>query len=245
MSNKLPIAAMLRVKNEERWIGEVIRSIQPITKTIFVMDDHSDDRTQAICDSLGCHVYVSPYADLNEVRDKNYILGELWRTHHPEWVLAIDGDEVLEPGATPKILAAMASGQARSYAFRIRYAWDRPDQERVDGIYARFRRQSLFCASRSDRVFRCLRGPDQAGGFHCTNVPGDVVNDCEETTVWVRHYGYMNREDRIRKWNWYNSIDPGNRDEDEYRHCVQGDIDAVPATAQLKHAGPLRLVDWT
>ena len=51
----------LRVKNEARWIERVIRSIQPLCERIFVFDDHSDDATGEICESLGCRVFPSPF----------------------------------------------------------------------------------------------------------------------------------------------------------------------------------------
>jgi hypothetical protein len=60
----------------------------------------------------------------------------------------------------------------------------------------------------------------------------------------------MLREDRIRKWEFYNSLDPTNRAEGydprfperrSYPHIVQGDIRQVPASARLIHAGPLEL----
>jgi hypothetical protein len=60
--------------------------------------------------------------------------------------------------------------------------------------------------------------------------------------VRLYHLGYMCPEDRLRKYQWYNTIDPENESEDRYRHMVQGDIPEVPAHLKLKHAGPLRLV---
>jgi hypothetical protein len=36
-------------------------------------------------------------------------------------------------------------------------------------------------------------------------------------------------------------MDPNNAFEDNYRHCVQGDVPEVPASAVLRHAGPLKL----
>jgi hypothetical protein len=55
----------------------------------------------------------------------------------------------------------------------------------------------------------------------------------------ILHYGYMHREDRVRKYVWYNKQDPGNKVEDCYRHMVVGDI--FPADAHFMHGGPLKL----
>jgi hypothetical protein len=49
----------------------------------------------------------------------------------------------------------------------------------------------------------------------------------------------MHKEDRIRKFEWYNEADPGNVREDGYRHMVVGDV--FPAKARFQHGGPLAL----
>jgi hypothetical protein len=49
----------------------------------------------------------------------------------------------------------------------------------------------------------------------------------------------MHAEDRIRKYHYYNTIDPNNEFEDQYRHMVIGDI--FPANYAGKWAGPLEL----
>jgi hypothetical protein len=57
----------------------------------------------------------------------------------------------------------------------------------------------------------------------------------------------MYAADRMKKWKWYNEVDPGNQVEDEYRHMIQGDLGGPGAEESLKWAGPLRverLVNW-
>jgi hypothetical protein len=53
------------------------------------------------------------------------------------------------------------------------------------------------------------------------------------------HYGYLHREDRIRKYEWYTQQDPDNQAEDFYRHTVIGDL--FPAEIRFRHGGPLKL----
>jgi hypothetical protein len=57
--------------------------------------------------------------------------------------------------------------------------------------------------------------------------------------VRLLHYGYLHKEDRVRKFHWYNKIDPNNAFEDQYRHMVIGDV--FPADSSFKWAGPLEL----
>ena len=96
----------LRIKNEARWIGEVLERALALCSEVYVLDDHSTDETPAICQSFGERVRLmpSPFSGLDEARDKNFLLTRIVAAR-PDWVLWIDGDEVLErtgPGATAR-----------------------------------------------------------------------------------------------------------------------------------------------
>lgn len=232
------IIGMLRVKNEARWIREVIDSIQPVCGGAIVFDDHSEDATPDICEEMGCEVIRSPFSGLNEVRDKNCLLDAVI-TSKAQWALCIDGDEILDAGSHQTVADATL-GKATAYSMRIKYLWDRRDQVRVDGIYGRFRRGSMF------RVSEAVAYQDKGngGGFHCGNVPLCKSGSIEHLNADILHLGYMERDDRIRKFAWYNRNDPNNNTEDCYRHMVIGDLPEFPASYHGKWAGPLELKAW-
>lgn len=240
------IYGIMRIKNEQRWIARVLESQLKVADQVLILDDHSTDDTVAICRQFnGVTVFESPFEGLDETRDKNWLLDKLREVAKADDpVICIDGDEELAPGSYDEIrqLAAMTNGPD-SYRFQVLYLWDRPDQIRVDGIYGRFTRSSFFRFRPSARFVS-----QTAGGFHCGNVPQPVALGV--SGVKILHYGYMYRADRIRKWNWYSSIDPTNRAEGyddrypqrkSYPHIVQGDVPEVPAGAILMHAGPLKV----
>lgn len=236
----MQIAAMLRVKNEARWIAEVIDSLARVCSPIIVMDDHSDDETAAICEAHGAIVYPSPYEGIDEARDKDWLLRKV--EAHCEmgsYVLCIDGDEVLEPNGPDKV-RAMASTGVDAFKFKVLYLWDSREQVRTDGVYSRFARPSMF---RLQPGMSFKRTGSHAN-FHCSSVPAAYLGRCMDVNISLLHLGYMDRADRLRKYEWYNRIDPGNRVEDGYRHIVQGDIPEVPAHARLAHAGPLKLIPY-
>jgi len=227
------IAAMLRVKNESRWIERVIRSVQPVCERIVVMDDASTDGTAEICSSLGAEVLRSPFAGLDETRDKNWLLARVIR-HSPEWILCIDGDEELEQGGADKVRAVARDRGIGACSLRVAYLWDSPDQVRTDGVYGRFARPSMFRAVTDAR----FRSTGNGGNFHCGNVPYGI-GPTLRSEIRLLHYGYMERADRVRKYEWYNRQDPNNYSEDLYRHMVIGDL--FPADSQFRHGGPLKL----
>lgn len=249
------IFGLLRIKNEARWIKSVIEAILPICEDVFVFDDHSNDGTPEVCQRIDkVHVIDSPFAGLDETRDKNYLLARALaqvpdsciNAASPYWALAIDGDELLEQDSF-RVLSDALRTQSNAFRLPVRYLWDSDmsqfestRQVRVDGVYGRFTRPSVFRLMSRDLAYQSTSA---GGNFHCSSVPLPLLHTAIETIpapLW--HLGYNERADRIRKYHWYNHIDPQNGFEDEYRHCVQGDIPEVPAEMKLRHAGPLRLV---
>jgi glycosyltransferase involved in cell wall biosynthesis len=237
---------MLRVKNEEQWIEQVLKSILPICSRVYVFDDHSTDNTALICKSLfNVHVVDSPFKGLDEARDKNYLLKIARKSvtpveTRPDWFLWIDGDEELTNRSIPIIQKEVKNPKIACYSLRIWYLWDQVDQIRVDGVYGRFHRPSLFRNIEGDLAFRSTKS---GGNLHCSSIPIEIIRkgSIHVTEAALIHYGYLLRNQRVEKYKWYNEVDPGNISEDYYRHMIQGDIPEVPRSMKLRHAGPLRL----
>ena len=241
------ILSMMRVKNEARWLRQVLASQLPVADRIFVMDDNSTDETPDICRSIPQVTYLrSPFidSDKREDRDKNWLLEHVEKAAAPDtWILSCDGDEEIAAGGCDEIRKLAVPGPVDAYRFQVLYLWNSPQTVRMDGIYGRFKRSSLFRLRRGHRFKSAC-----AGGFHCGNVP--IPTYLKDSTVKLLHYGYMHKEDRIRKWDWYNAIDPENWAEGwrkefperrSYPHMVQGDVPEVPAGEELIHAGPLQI----
>jgi glycosyltransferase involved in cell wall biosynthesis len=233
---------MLRVRDEARWIREVIESIKPLTTSILLFDDHSTDETPLLAAMAGAWVIPSPFEDTtDETRDKNYLLS-IVRSEKPDYVLAIDGDEVLAPGAAEKI-RPMLSPHRSIYSLPIKFLWNDRSHYRCDGVYetyAKSGRASLFTLIGQSNEIRFAQYSSAAKcNFHCGNVPRGLRG----VGCWINapllHLGYMLQEDRIRKYKWYNDKDPANHYEDQYRHMVIGDI--LPADTVTRWAGPLKV----
>jgi O-antigen biosynthesis protein len=229
----LNVIGLMRVRNEARWIQRAVESILPLCQRVVVLDDHSTDYTPDICAAIpGVELIPSRFHDLDESRDKNFLLDIV--RNEAEWALMIDGDEILME--TDELRRAMASTKHQCVSLRVLYAWDREDQIRVDGVYGNFRRQSAF---RPGTARFHSRG---AANFHCGSVPPELRSSTAYVNSCLLHLGYRDKADRIRKFAWYRANDPSNFAEDEYFHMVQGDIPEVPINAARKHAGPLKLL---
>ena len=227
--------ALLRVKNESRWLHEALRSIRPCCDRLVVFDDHSEDETPQISRDEGADVLLSPFLGLQEARDKDYLL-EHAKLESGDACLMIDGDEILHEEDAAKLEAEIERGP-QALSLRVLYLWNEPSLVRVDGVYGRFRRPSVF----RYRTGLSFKQTGNGGGFHCGNMPWQLWGACQPSQVRLLHMGYLHREDRIRKYHWYRKNDPNDAAEQGYVHMVQGDLPEVPATARLMHAGPLRL----
>ncbi len=243
------VACMIRAKNEARWIRRTVQSVKELCGAdVYVMEDGSTDDTRAEAEAAGAVVLDSPFVGLglDERRDKNWLLGEVKGRCNPDWIIMVDGDEELEPGGCATIRRELERNPpVDCFCVKFVYLWDKVDQVRLDGVYGKMQRQSIFRAKGDSLEFKSYYEGDNENqnhvGLHCSNAPGLGGMRLASINVFLLHYGYIHRTDRIRKYEWILSIDPRNEQEDFYRHTVQGDIPEVPADMVLKHGGPLKL----
>ena len=263
-----PFVAMLRIHNEERWIREVITSTFQLCYRVFVMDDHSTDDTRSIIEALAKRypykvvVLSSPFEGLNESRDKNWLYDQIIADCKPEWILCIDGDEVLEGPAAEAIRRTIAQyPEVNLWALKIEFLWNSPDRVRADRIYGDFWRPSLFRAQHevpgnedSRRLMQEFRFQSTPFGrttntdkpnLHCSSVPQRLIHGFKRIPARLKHYGYMERAWRVAKLDYYTSIDWENPSEDCYRHMCQGDeprIEELPKVRKLIEKGILNVM---
>ncbi len=205
---------LLRVRNESRWIQRSVCSILPLCDRVLVMDDHSTDDTAVILAAIpGVEVLASPFIGLDECRDKNWLLD---KARTADWVVMIDGDEMLMPGRLEILRDAMLTGDPLSISMRILYLWDSENSVRMDGVYGEYRRHSAFRPK--NHVFTS----STEGGFHCGNVPYRAMLSAVTIDAPILHFGYLDAAERERKFCWYNAHDPANQVEDRYRHIAHG-----------------------
>jgi glycosyltransferase involved in cell wall biosynthesis len=230
----------LRVKNEAPHITEVIRRALTLCQHVLVFDDHSDDATLKLCRAFGERVTVleSPFAGLDEARDKNYLLERVCELA-PDWVLWIDGDELLERSGAEQLNAAAVNADAdvAAMSLRVAYAWDDADRIRVDGIYGGFARPSLFRLAGQPVAGLRFPATRQGGNFHCGNVPQGLIGTMIAVDVRLKHLGYLTAAQRHAKYEWYTSIDPDNPAEDNYRHLID-----LPGARFV--SGPPETIPW-
>ena len=94
------IVVMYRVKNEERWIEQSIKSVYDFCDEIVIFDDNSTDNTKKICTQFDKVVEIHSKTDstFDESRDRNLLLNMALK-RKPDVLLSLDGDEIFLPGS--------------------------------------------------------------------------------------------------------------------------------------------------
>jgi len=217
----------MRIKNEEEWIGRSLAAMAELADAIVILDDGSTDRTSEICRSFPKVVrYVRQEEQIiNEVRDKNRLLAMTLELE-PDWVLALDGDEVLEQKAAATIRKEIsyidpANPQFTAFAIHILYFWNRLDRFRVDpGIYGDFWQIRLFTTWGQDTAGLAFSDTSHGGNFHCGSIPSNLAGRFKLIDVKVKHYGYFDPAQRVKKQQFYFQRDPEEAAKGYYDHLT-------------------------
>ena len=106
------ISILLPTFNNATTVRETLESVK-WAQEILVVDSFSTDATLDICKEYGARIIQHEY--INSAKQKNWAVSQC--AH--EWVLQIDTDEILEPGAREEIERALSEVGPKVEAFRL------------------------------------------------------------------------------------------------------------------------------
>jgi len=211
-----------------------LRKSATLADEILILDDGSTTPWEG--EQIdGCPISMRRYTrEFDEYRDR-WELIQWAKEEGASWVVSIDSDEVFEPKVTKESftrLMNMPNPQIFSFGFPFRTLWDREDQFLVDSTT----RGAHF------RMYKVLPGqklmPGSGKGLHCGNIPYMPVGSGCITNLKVLHYGYVDPEERLRKYNFYQEID---KEKDptlvggvDYRHLITRNITLAPLKLDTK-----------
>src|SRR5690606_12494560 len=96
---KIPVSVLIPIRNEAANLPRCLASVAWADQ-VFVVDSHSTDASEAIARRYGAEVVQFVYNGLWP-KKKTWALEHLPFRH--EWVLLLDADEVMPPGAGDEI----------------------------------------------------------------------------------------------------------------------------------------------
>ena len=178
------ISILLPTFNSAATVRETLESVKWADE-ILVVDSFSTDTTLEICQEYGARIIQHEY--MNSAKQKNWAVPQC----RHEWVLQIDTDETLEPGAREEIEAALASAAEGVQAFHL---------PRKNHVLGRWLRRAGIYPDCQTRLFR----RDQ-GRWIEREVHAHVVVKGEVRTLkhHIMHYGMPNISKQIRNLDRY------------------------------------------
>ncbi len=221
------IVAMYRIQNEERWIEKSLEQTSKVCQEIVILDDCSTDNTVNICKKFPKVVDIYERKELlplDEVRDRNLLL-QMALKRNPDYVLALDGDEILMPNSKEILFEELNVLYPKNlvFSFQVLYIWDTPDQFRFDGTYGHVWRPRLF-KIKNQPTDLCYKNSIYPGNLHCNSIPDNTIGLDSHTrsNIKILHYGYYDDKIRTQNYNFYTSHDVENKEDDSYMFLISG-----------------------
>ena len=113
--DKVPVSVLIPIRNEAGNLGRCLASVAWAAE-VFVVDSQSTDGSAALAAAAGARV-VQFHFNGTWPKKKNWALDHLPFRH--DWVLVLDADEVMPPGAAAEIGACVARDGGGNAGFWI------------------------------------------------------------------------------------------------------------------------------
>ncbi len=204
-SKKPKLVAMILTHNEaDRYLERVIENTLLFCDEIVVLDDHSTDGTINTLDryfreAKPVYTYIAKNTWENESGLRSELLETALNKRNPDWLIAIDADELYEADRMNEQLPyLMSQTDADWIGFRFFDMWNDEEHYRDDDIWP----AGMSYAPRMFRVKPDMKyiWPDKRR--HCGSIPANVLqHPGMNSRVRVKHLGWMKPEDRERKYN--------------------------------------------
>lgn len=203
------IYAQMVGRNEEgRFLEQVLERLSSQVSKIIFTDDCSEDSTAKIAAKYA-EVYSTnePLFSKHEGQLRAFAWGNLSKhAKLGDWVIAIDCDEMLYHQGDLDIATVLQQSEHDVVNVRFAHMWNE-NEYRVD---------KLWRPNNSSRIFRFKEN----GGFAnrrlaCGSEPTYVVDWVRQRNFWLnsglvmKHLGYVNDSDKIRKYERYSTLDGG------------------------------------
>jgi len=215
------------IKNEARFIEKSLKSVMEICSEIIVMDNNSTDDTVEICSGFDkvTEIIKRKELPLDEVRDKN-IIYEHARKSDPDFILAVDGDEIFMPHASEILFEELSTIHPDSDVLEFQFLtlWDDVNTIRTDGIFGYYWQKRLLRMKNQPYSLLFVEN-DNPGNIHCGSIPPSSVgfDNQAKSSVKIFHLASLDDEVRQRKYGFYTKTDPDNVLTGAYKHMISGE----------------------
>ncbi len=187
--SRLSVTCTIITKNEGDRIARTIHSVASLVDEILVVDSGSTDDTVEICEALGARVVFRKWQGYGQ--QKRFCEDE---ARH-DWLLNMDGDEVLSEELAVEIAALTADGEPPLKGYKYKFLKIYPHHQKPLPLA-----DYQECIRLYDR--RVMRFRDSL--VHDSVDPGDHKTGRLKGAVW--HYSYRSLDDLRQKLDRYTSL---------------------------------------
>lgn len=111
----MKLSVVLSTFNEEKNIGDCLKSVKDIADEIIVFDESSTDKTREIGESLGAEVFKVKHEALFHITKQKAIDAATG-----DWILQLDADERVTPSLGEEIRKVVNNSNEKSNGFWIK-----------------------------------------------------------------------------------------------------------------------------
>lgn len=197
------------VRNEaDRYLKQVLEHARQYIDNAVIIDDASSDNTVKLCREALKDIPLT----LVELKDSEFGNEYLLRRRqweetiktNPDWILALDADEVFEEDIIMTIKNLINQTEYDVYCFRLYDFWDE-EHYREDRFWQAHLHYRPF-------LIRYLPGFPyrwRETAQHCGRLPGNILDlSYANSSLRVKHFGWLREEDRKTKYERYMKFDP-------------------------------------
>ncbi|MCM3175503.1 glycosyltransferase family 2 protein [Paenibacillus sp. MER 99-2] len=199
------------VRNEEqRYLRQALETHRPWIDRAVIIDDGSTDGTVAMCREIlqGIPLLLVEnsrprFADEVSLRKQQW---EATISTNPEWILNLDADEIVTSDFGV-IRDQLLSGEEDAIYFRLFDMWSETSYREDQYWQAHAYYRPFLIRYRPEWDYEWKETPQHCGRFPLTIQHFSYA--CHAPRV--KHYGWAREEDRIRKVERYQALDPDAR----------------------------------
>ena len=231
------LIAMMIIRNEaDRYLKRTLEELVSYTDEVVIIDDNSTDESREICRSFE-QVHLVTNNRSTFWIDESSLRRQCWEktvAREPDWILALDADEMLEESIKWKVEELMEEDKYDRIAFRLFEFWNSFHSYRVDKMWNPKNRWVVNMI----RYFPSYPYRWRKQRLHCGRLPANLPGRTYYSDLRLKHYGYVRPEDQRRKYYSYLLHDP------EGEHCplshYQSIMDPDPVLEEWEEAGEER-----
>lgn len=197
MKKKL-VATLITGNDTARHLRQVLTHLQTYVDGLVILDDGSTDETEEICLSQPKLISFYKRPAPGFARDASLVRRELWEMVDvvaPDWVLAMEADEIMEDGIRQELPQLLNQSRFGAVRFPVCHFWGNQQYVRVDKWWSPQKNYELL-------LFR-----------HCPGAHRDTTSWSGRHPIEVLTYPTRFSHIRLRHYGWADTKAAGTRTE--------------------------------